>query len=127
MAEDSSKPASVLDRIASAIGTALTNATAYRTVAAVEALRDDGKVSLTVDARPRAGRRHVMQVRVTDAAGRVLRELDKAVPGGRLSLTLSDLGLIPAKRGGLAVASIDPALAGPAPVRLELRSGALHW
>lgn len=93
----------------------------WHVIATVTAKRDAGDVKTVVEAR--AGSKNgTVELRVTDAAGTVAAGPKKPIVAGLVGLTMSDVGLIPRKRGGLTIASVPVNPAKPRAVTLDLRS-----
>lgn len=96
----------------------------WHVVANVTAKRDAGDQSVTVEARA-GSKKGTVELRVTDAAGTVTPGPQKPVVAGLVGLTMSDVGLIARKRGGLTIASVPASPARSRAVVLNLRSNAL--
>lgn len=95
----------------------------WRAIATVTAKRDAGDQTVTVEGRTNVSGR-IVELRVTDAAGAITPGPKKSVVKGLVGLTLSDLGLIARRRGGLAIATLPVSPSHPRTVRIDLRSNA---
>ncbi len=91
-------------------------------VAALTVLRDTGKECFAIEARAKGD---ACDLRVIADTGAVVAETRTRAALGRVSLTLSDLGLGRRKRGGLRVASILLGQERIHAINLDLRSRGL--